>query len=258
VSLPFLSSWLTYRFVKRQEIAYTVHKEIEKLRGQAVMETEQEKQERIRQEIIRWSNPILGALKELNRRLRNILKDEGYLALSDSYKLLVNPNWSITYEHFMNSTLFLFGQYFAWVQMLQERLSFELFQTQQDKDGFFDAIDEVGKTLARFPTEYQCSGQDTQVFGLQQRSIGELMTIRNEEGNRQFMSYPDFLCKLDEPQFSQHFMPLRALLEDVKPSDECRWRGLQETRKALEELQAHCNRLLGGASPTARFGSWDA
>jgi hypothetical protein len=102
----FLSSWLTYRYVKRQEIAYTVNKEIEKLRSQAVMETEQEQQERIRQEIIRWSNPILGALKELKRRLRNILEDDGHLALSESYKLHINPNWSITHEHFMNSTLF--------------------------------------------------------------------------------------------------------------------------------------------------------
>jgi hypothetical protein len=128
--------------------------------------------------------------------------------------------------------------------MLQERLNFELFRTQQDKDRFLDAIDEVGKTLARFPPEYQCSGQDTQVFGLQQRSIGELMTIRNEDGSQQCMSYPDFQRKLNEPQFSQHFMPLLALLEDVKPSDDCRWRRLQETRQALEKLQIHCNRLL--------------
>src|SRR4051794_8965083 len=83
----FLSSWLTYRFVKRQEIADTISAEIEKQRRSAVIETEQEKQERIRQEIIRWANPILGAVTDLEARLRNILDDDGYLALSQSYKL---------------------------------------------------------------------------------------------------------------------------------------------------------------------------
>ena len=59
----------------------------------------------------------------------------------------------------------------------------------------------------------------------------------NEDGSQQCMSYPDFQRKLNEPQFSQHFMPLLALLEDVKPSDDCRWRRLQETRQALENFR---------------------
>lgn len=101
-----LSSWLTCLLVKRPEIAFT-----------ARTETEQEKQERIRQEIVRWSNPILGAVNELDDRLWNILENAGHLALSNSYRVQNNPNWSLTYEHWMPSTLFLFGQYFAWVQV---------------------------------------------------------------------------------------------------------------------------------------------
>jgi hypothetical protein len=146
-----LSSWLTYRFVKRREIVDTVRAEIEKQRHLAVIQVEREKKERIRQEVIRWANPILGAVKQLEGRLKNILEEDGYLALSKSYEQFVNPSWSISYEYFINSTLFLFGQYFAWVQMLQEELSFELFQTQQDKDDFLVAIAEVAKSLARFP-----------------------------------------------------------------------------------------------------------
>jgi|SRR5918992_1418006 hypothetical protein len=145
----------------------------------------------------------------------------------------------------MPSTLFLFGQYFAWVQMLQARLSFELFQTKQDHERFFSAIDEVGKSLARWPPNYEWSGQDTQVFRLQQRSIGELMTIRNEDGSQQCMSYPDFLRELDDPQFSPHLVPLCPLLEDVKPSDDCRWKRSQATKEALKDLQDRCNKLLG-------------
>src|ERR671914_588892 len=78
-----ISSWLTYRLVRRQEIAYTAH-----------METKKVEQERIRQEIFRWSNPILGAVNELDDRLWNIFENAGHLALSNSYRVQNNPNWS--------------------------------------------------------------------------------------------------------------------------------------------------------------------
>jgi hypothetical protein len=48
----------------------------------------------------------------------------------------------------MPSTLFLFAEYFAWIRLLQERLSFELFESQETKDRFFAAIWGVTKALA--------------------------------------------------------------------------------------------------------------
>jgi hypothetical protein len=46
---------------------------------------------RIRSEVARWSNPIPSAITELNDRLRNILLDGGYLALSPNVRQRVNP-----------------------------------------------------------------------------------------------------------------------------------------------------------------------
>jgi len=232
----FLSSWLTFRFVKRQEMIET-----------ARIKARSEKQERVRQEIVRWANPILASVRELESRLDNILEDDGYLALSQNYATHVNPNWSITYDYFMPSTLFLFGQYFAWVRMLQEELSFELFESQEQEKSFFDAVYKVGKALSSFPPRYlppgvRCSGQDTQVFILQQRVIGELMTLRDD--GRRCMGYPEFLKKLSDPEFKQHLEPLRTLLEELRPDNECRWKRLTAAHQALVELDSSCTQLL--------------
>ncbi|MCP4373195.1 MAG: hypothetical protein GY797_34585 [Deltaproteobacteria bacterium] len=228
----FVSSWLTYRFVKRREMIESIE-----------LEEESEKQERIRQEVIRWANPILAAVKDLEGRLRNILDLAGYLALSENYENQVNSDWSISYDYFMNSTLYLFGLYFAWTRMLQEELNFELFESQRDKDRFFQAIAKVAKSLGSFPPKYSCSGKDTQVFRLQQQAIGELFIVDGHK-HRRCLNYPEFLQKLNDNQFSQHLRPLRALLEDVSPESDCRWKRLEVTKQALADLEAHCKDLL--------------
>jgi len=238
----FLSSWLTYHF-KRQEIIDSAIADLEKKRQIFLLEMEKSRVERVRQEVIRWANPILGAVGELIGRLGNILEHQGYLALSKDGQKRLNPDWSMSYDYFMSSTLYLFGQYFAWVQMLQEKLNFELFQSQKEKDKFFEAIKEVGSSLSGFPPKYQCSGKDTQVFRLQQRAIGELLII-HENDRIGCLSYPNFLQKMNDPAFSSHLKPLRLLLEDLNQKDDCRWKRLEATQQALKVLKANCEELL--------------
>lgn len=237
-----LSSWLTYR-LKRQEIVDSALADIQKRRHELSLEAENSREERIHQEVIRWANPILGAVKDLEGRLRNILENKGYHALSEKSQKRINLNWSISYDYFMYSTLYLFGQYFAWVRMLQEELNFELFQSQQEKDKFFKAVEKVSSSLGSFPPNYKCSGKDTQLFRLQQRAIGELLII-HEDDQRKCLSYPEFLQKLSAHEFNQHLKPLRSLLEDVDPQDDCRWKRLEATRQALIELKISCEELL--------------
>ena len=228
----FVSSWLTYRFIKRQEIIDT-----QKLEGG------KQKQERIRHEIIRWSNPVLFSVQSLQSQLKNILEKDGYLAMGKDFKRRVNPNWSISYDYFMNSLPFLFGQYFAWIQMLQDELNFELFETQSEKDLFFRAIRNVSRSLSSFPPHYDCKGKDTQVFSLQQRAMGELLIIREGERKR-CMSYPEFLERMNSKDFQQHFQPLTILLDGIHPDDDCRWKRLEATAIALKDLEKVCKNLL--------------
>ncbi len=243
-----LSSLLTYR-LKRQEITDTALADIQKRRHELALEAENSREERIRQEVIRWANPILGTVKDLESRLRNILYNKGYQVLSEESQKQIDLNWSISYDYFMYSTLYLFGQYFAWVQMLQEELNFELFQSQQEKDKFFEAVEKVSSSLGSFPPNYRCSGKDTQLFRLQQRAIGELLILR-ENDQRKCLSYPEFLLKLSDHNFNQHLKPLRSLLEDVDPQDDCRWKRLEATQQALIELKSRCEELLDLTTPS--------
>lgn len=243
----FVSSWLTYRF-KRREIIASAVADIQKKEKELILITKNSRDERIRQEIVRWANPILGSVEELVGRLDNVLSHKGYVALSKNYSDRINPDWSISYDYFMSSTLYLFGQYFAWIQMLREKMNFELFQSQDEKDAFFKAIRQVSSALGGFPPKYYFVGNDMQVFRLQQRAIGELLIIK-EKDCLGCLSYPDFLLRMNDPSFSLHLIPLRRLLEGLEPiEDDARWKRLDATRQALEALKVECEELLKIAS----------
>jgi len=237
----FVSSWLTYRFVKRRELI-----DIQKL------ESESQKRERIRREIIHWANPVLSSVQSLQSQLRNILEQDGYLAMGKDCKEQINSNWSISYEYFMNSLPFLFGQYFAWIQILRDELNFELFESQNEKDMFFQAIHRVSHALSGFPPSphFNCQGKDTQVFALQQRAMGELLILR-DENNKRCMNYPDFVENIKTKKFEQHFLPLIVLLDGISPDEDCRWERLKATATALKELEKICRELLNIQTRTA-------
>ena len=156
----------------------------------------------------------------------------------------MDPDWAIGYEYAIESTLFLFAEYFAWIRLLQEKLSFELFESQDTKDGFFEVVWDVSNALSYWPDRKVFGeGQDAQVFALQQRAIGELLINREKDAPR-VLGYPEFLeaCERD-PRFGQALAPLRILLEGVSPGTK-RWRRLEWTLDALGTLNSHCRQLL--------------
>jgi hypothetical protein len=124
------------------------------------------------------------------------------------------------------------------------RLCYAIKYPRLDSGGAW-AFRAVGKPLADLPYAplTNCSGEDRQVFRLQQRVIGELLILRDSNIPR-CMSYPEFLEKLKESSFERHFEPLRAFLENVSPGDNCRWIRLEETRKALHDLMEYCQQVL--------------
>jgi hypothetical protein len=200
--------------------------------------------DRIRSEILAWANPILDAVNGLESRLRNILTTKGYEALEPGVSF---REWSVTYDYFLQSTLFLFGQYFCWTQMLRQELSFEIFRSQKEMQDFFTKVDKVNSRLSDFPPvidggEYDGTGKDAQVFRLQQRAMGEMLASRRGS-RRACHSYAFFLTKLSDQNFSSAFEPLRKLLDKLQPGDR-RWKRLEDTHTALLELEAECNRLL--------------
>jgi hypothetical protein len=200
----------------------------------------------IRGEIHRWANPILGAVRDLESRLRNILKRGAYPALQRNPVAphSIPQNWSISYDYFMPSTLFLFAQYFYWVRRLQEELGFELFESQADKDAFVGELWKVSDALGRWPLlqDQPCTARDAQVFNLQQRGIGEAVRVRGDVSR--CMGFDEFMDAWEDPPLSDQLAPLRLLLEDLVADGSCRWKRMEGVLAAVQGLEEHCRKLL--------------
>ena len=139
----------------------------------------------------------------------------------------------------------MFSGYFCWTGLLEEKLSFELFEKQDDKDAFLEKIRSVSRNLSEFPLEELQEIQtdnDAQIFGLQQRSMGELL---RPKGESRCMNYSEFLEKWSDPTFRRMFEPLTSFIDGIDRSRQRPWRRLELTLKSLGELDNECKKLLG-------------
>jgi hypothetical protein len=228
----------------------------------AVLRQREARRERVREEVLRWANPILNSVGGLRSRLSNILEQGLYRALSpsrdgDPRPGELSPDWAVSYGYVMPSTLFVFAEYFAWVQLLRERVSLELFESDREHERFRDATWTVTSVLGEWPAEDKTGREeasdddapdpltdvDKQVFALQQRAIGELMIERDHEPPR-LLTYRAFLDELQsDPRVAALFEPLRSLVEGVEPGTK-RWRRLERTMVALDALERECRAVL--------------
>lgn len=228
IVVSVVTAWLVFVLVTKRQMIKTDQ-----------MRREQEKRDRIREEVHRWSNPILGSVRDLRGRLDNILCGEGYVALAPGFR--PPSNWSISHDYFIGSSLYMFGVYFAYAGAMRDSLSFELFETQEEKEQLLDGLAAVGHALSVYPAPDGCSGKDVQVFHLEQRAMGALLLL---EDGRRCISYPAFIDKLAEPGFARTFQPLQDLLVEARPESACRWRRLERVNVALVALDDICKNLL--------------
>lgn len=217
---------------------------LERLKADLSREGQSEAQ--IRAEIRRWSNPILAAVDGLIGRLENVVADGGYVALQP--QATPPADWSVTYDYFLPSTVYLFAQYFCWTELLRQELSFQLFETQADKDAFFTAQLDAGRCLSSWPIAQldpqAPSACDAQVFALQQRQMGEALIVQGERGQA-CMSYAAFTLRWrNDSDFLNHFKPLKDFLQELSPNLPARWRRLEEMTRKLYAVRSACRRVL--------------
>ena len=71
-----------------------------------------------------------------------------------------------------------------------------MFERHDEKDRLFDCVRRVGSALSRFPLDILPNmlgeADDRQVFALEQRTLGEIMTIK-VDGERCCLSYSEFV-----------------------------------------------------------------
>jgi hypothetical protein len=204
------------------------------------------KSDRIRAEVILWSNPILTSIQMLLRRLENILRDSAFLILSPKTDKAV-PGWSARYDYFLPSTVYLFCQYFCWLRLLEQRLSFEMFEKHQVKDAFFDLVRTVGSRLSRFPMDelnaLPGGTDDRQIFTLEQHAVGEVVVV-DLGGKARCMTYSEFLDNWQNEQFRTKLHPLIVFVNELTPDDVRRWKRLELFMADLQLLREECRRVL--------------
>lgn len=210
-------------------------------RAKAAAMRESAEHARVNDEVIRWGTPILEVIEALQHRLDNILDKGGDVALSSGNRL--DPSWSMTFDYQMTSSLFLFAQYFAWVQQLRESASLELFGSSKERTdllaAFFDTSWPLTVWPAREPLQ-ECSTRDAQVFTLQQRAIGEAVLI-DVDGKRRCMTFYEFEKKRHD--LKACLAPLRNLLEDLGQND-CRRGRLILLRDRLSVIESRFKTFL--------------
>jgi hypothetical protein len=134
---------------------------------------------------------------------------------------------------------------FCWTGLLEEKLSFELFDKQDDMKAFFARIHRVNRNLSALPLdqlENLKSEDDSQIFNLQQRSMGEMLRRKDESS---CMNYSEFLERWGEPSFRKSFEPLTTFIEGIEPSRQRPWKRLRLMAASLRELDKDCEKLLG-------------
>lgn len=231
VVLSPLTAWLTYRFVTLPRML----RESEEKRTA-------DRDDRVRTETRRWAAPIQASVQDLRFRLHNIVEDGGYVPLSPEW--VPRRDWSITFDHFRTSTMYLFSVYFCYTELFRTSLSFELFRSQKDKDALLDAVVQVSSALGSYPAPWGAAPVDTQVFRLQQRAIGQLVAVPEADPPR-CMTYPEFFAKHDDVEFARHVEPLSMLLTGVSPAQgDGRLARLEQVRDGLVALEKVCSHIL--------------
>lgn len=151
----------------------------------------------------RYSRPILLAAAELQGRLWEITQRQASstkpLLLQDNDLEPHSSTYSMTQKHFLISTVYLFGRYFAYIEILKRKAQFLELQKVDDSRSFSATIKAVERAFAetelRKKSRFQIKS-DRQLFKLQQAYIGEKLTA-GKEGELYCISFAEFYDNFD-------------------------------------------------------------
>lgn len=184
--------------------------------------------EALTQTVDRYTGVILIAAKDLQDRLWHLTQRQ---AKSDKPVLLKKNSeerayggWPMTKKHYLTSTLFLFGQYFAWIEILKREIRYLNFGDSDLTNQFAYYIKLIERSLAE--TKYQklslCQqiSTDYPIFQMMQSELGCAMIVENESELRS-MNFYEFSNQLGElEQTLDCFSYLEKLLVNGVSSSE--------------------------------------
>jgi len=175
----------------------------------------------------KYSRPILLAASELQARLWEITQRQATsskpLFLQEDDSEPFSSTYSMTRKHFLIGTVYLFGKYFAYIEILKKKAQFLELKKINNSRSFSLLIRVVERALAETELRKKSKIQiksDKQLFKLQQAYIGEKLIIVND-GEVSCMSFAEFYDKFDS-EFSklQDFEDLIEILTRAVSKDQ--------------------------------------
>lgn len=210
-------------------------------RLQLQAEIEEQQAARVKQEerldlMNRVRDPVLWAAFDLQSRIYNIVA-QGLLPV---YLLRGTAEQR---AYVLRNTLFLFGQYLAWVEIIRRGVHFLDLGDKKENREVVNQFSKISGILNSdgFPDTLFC------VFRGEQRAIGEIMIEPLADGEFSCIGYAEFCAKSDaDPSFTRWFT---RLTEDIN-----QLAGSNQWHPRLTTLQSNLVDLINLLDPeTIRF-----
>jgi hypothetical protein len=190
-----------------------------------------EKADKVQELLTRYRDPLLGAAFDLQSRLYNIVERDflsEYYSRDDADPLSAE-----------NTTLWMIGQYFGWVEILRREVQFLDLGRVSDNRELQGRLDDVNRAFASDDITVDDRPSRLMIFKAHQRAIGEAM-VREPAGeavtDRAYcLGITEFARLRHDDAFWQWFRPLADDLEPMaeNPSEQPR---LVAVQRALVDL----------------------
>jgi hypothetical protein len=175
-----------------------------------------------------YSAPVLKAkrerrleVEEIHARYRDALLRAAYGLQSRLWNILAGisryyPGRGSADRYVQDSTLWLIGQYFGWVEAMRRDAQF----LDIGSVGSARKLESVlGRVEEGFFSDQETEDNHLIIFRVDQQAIGELMIDEKASrgGRTRCIGYTDFKHRLNDCAFYQRLAPLREDLEAVVP-----------------------------------------
>jgi len=187
-------------------VAYLSQRAIAHLNSEIAEQSRQRTKLELADEVMaRYRDPLLAAVFDLQSRLY------GFVALEFMRRYYIDGDESAR-EYAIENSLYIFGEYFAWVEIIRKEIQFLDLGEQAANEKWVRALNAVRDVFAGHKFD-----QAIHVFRGEQRAIGELMMVplAKEMSGRQHESlgYAAFVLKRRDEEFARWFRKLEGHLK---------------------------------------------
>jgi hypothetical protein len=165
---------------------------------------EESKADEAKRVISKYRDPLLRSAYDLQSRIYNVYRPGGFRGGRDP-------------EYFRLNTMFLFAEFFAWLEIIRREIQFlDLGAVQTTKD-LSRVLQEVQDQIATTSELHD----DFYLYRGHQRAIGELMLVRTDRqtsaGPRyDCMGYAAFVAAQEDPTFANWFTRLGGAIDQLR------------------------------------------